>query len=234
MRWLWLYLESTYCCLCNMLLPDFLVELHAFVCICGQLISFYFQQILCIHLKRFRHEMYFSSKISNFITFPLVGLDMRPFLLRGKCLLFIIMLMIPSEFIHIVMVPVAACTKRFCKLILPWETAITANCVSNHLTIDLGPRKSSVQVLIPWSVIVPQQHYIKNSQTFFEHSSWGGLSFYNFTPSLKLPYWIIWVIESYSNNYYMTIGHIERTGASMSSGNRPELDQWLGPPCESL
>ena len=28
--------------------------------------------------------MYFSSKISNFITFPLVGLDMRPFVFRGK------------------------------------------------------------------------------------------------------------------------------------------------------
>jgi len=42
-------------------------------------------EILCIHLKRFRHEMYFSSKISNFITFPLVGLNMRPFLFRDTC-----------------------------------------------------------------------------------------------------------------------------------------------------
>ena len=40
-------------------------------------------QILCIHLKRFKHEMYFSSKINHFISFPLTGLDMKPFLVKG-------------------------------------------------------------------------------------------------------------------------------------------------------
>ena len=40
-------------------------------------------QILCIHLKRFRHEMYFSSKINHLVSFPLIGLDMKPFLVRG-------------------------------------------------------------------------------------------------------------------------------------------------------
>lgn len=37
-------------------------------------------EILCIHLKRFRHELMFSSKISSAVTFPLKGLDMRPYL----------------------------------------------------------------------------------------------------------------------------------------------------------
>ena len=37
-------------------------------------------EILCIHLKRFRHEFMFSSKISTFVSFPVEGLDMRPYL----------------------------------------------------------------------------------------------------------------------------------------------------------
>jgi len=37
-------------------------------------------EVLCIHLKRFRHELYFSSKINTYISFPLHDLDMRPFL----------------------------------------------------------------------------------------------------------------------------------------------------------
>ncbi|KAL6063557.1 ubiquitin-specific protease doa4 [Balamuthia mandrillaris] len=36
-------------------------------------------KILCIHLKRFRHDSYFSSKISDQVTFPLTGLNMAPF-----------------------------------------------------------------------------------------------------------------------------------------------------------
>lgn len=39
-------------------------------------------EILCIHLKRFKHEMYFSAKINNFISFPLTGLDMKPFVVK--------------------------------------------------------------------------------------------------------------------------------------------------------
>ncbi|XP_034942998.1 ubiquitin carboxyl-terminal hydrolase 20 [Chelonus insularis] len=37
-------------------------------------------EVLCIHLKRFRHELMFSSKIANYVSFPLDGLDMRPYL----------------------------------------------------------------------------------------------------------------------------------------------------------
>ncbi|UYV84077.1 USP20, partial [Cordylochernes scorpioides] len=37
-------------------------------------------EILCIHLKRFRHEVMFSSKIGNYVSFPLEGLDLAPFL----------------------------------------------------------------------------------------------------------------------------------------------------------
>lgn len=39
-------------------------------------------QILCIHLKRFRHEVMYSFKISSHVSFPLEGLDMRPFLAK--------------------------------------------------------------------------------------------------------------------------------------------------------
>lgn len=37
-------------------------------------------EVLCIHLKRFRHELMFSSKISQAVSFPLKGLDMRTYL----------------------------------------------------------------------------------------------------------------------------------------------------------
>ncbi|CAG9834253.1 unnamed protein product [Diabrotica balteata] len=37
-------------------------------------------EVLCIHLKRFRHELMFSSKISSVVSFPLKGLEMRPYL----------------------------------------------------------------------------------------------------------------------------------------------------------
>lgn len=37
-------------------------------------------EVLCIHLKRFRFDAYFSSKISRRIQFPLTGLDMSGYL----------------------------------------------------------------------------------------------------------------------------------------------------------
>ncbi|XP_037947694.1 ubiquitin carboxyl-terminal hydrolase 20 isoform X2 [Teleopsis dalmanni] len=37
-------------------------------------------EVLCIHLKRFRHDLLYSSKISSNVIFPLEELDMRPFL----------------------------------------------------------------------------------------------------------------------------------------------------------
>ncbi|GFR01005.1 ubiquitin carboxyl-terminal hydrolase 20 [Trichonephila clavata] len=37
-------------------------------------------EILCIHLKRFRHEVMYSTKINNYVSFPLEGLDMAAFL----------------------------------------------------------------------------------------------------------------------------------------------------------
>ncbi|KAL4608275.1 ubiquitin carboxyl-terminal hydrolase 33 [Arapaima gigas] len=41
-------------------------------------------EILCIHLKRFRHELMFSTKISTHVSFPLVGLDLQPFLAKDS------------------------------------------------------------------------------------------------------------------------------------------------------
>lgn len=37
-------------------------------------------EMLCVHLKRFRHDLSYSSKISSPVNFPLIGLDMRPYL----------------------------------------------------------------------------------------------------------------------------------------------------------
>ncbi|XP_077592966.1 ubiquitin carboxyl-terminal hydrolase 20 [Stigmatopora nigra] len=41
-------------------------------------------EILCIHLKRFRHEVMYSFKIGSHVSFPLEGLDMRPFLAKDS------------------------------------------------------------------------------------------------------------------------------------------------------
>uniref|UniRef100_A0A6I8SUI2 Ubiquitin carboxyl-terminal hydrolase n=1 Tax=Xenopus tropicalis TaxID=8364 RepID=A0A6I8SUI2_XENTR len=39
-------------------------------------------EILCIHLKRFRHEVMYSFKIGSHVSFPLEGLNLRPFLAK--------------------------------------------------------------------------------------------------------------------------------------------------------
>uniref|UniRef100_A0A8C5V7E3 Ubiquitin carboxyl-terminal hydrolase n=1 Tax=Microcebus murinus TaxID=30608 RepID=A0A8C5V7E3_MICMU len=39
-------------------------------------------EILCVHLKRFRHEVTYSFKINSHVSFPLEGLDLRPFLAK--------------------------------------------------------------------------------------------------------------------------------------------------------
>lgn len=39
-------------------------------------------EMLCVHLKRFRHDLSYSSKISSPVIFPLTGLDMRQYLHR--------------------------------------------------------------------------------------------------------------------------------------------------------
>ncbi|XP_014345663.1 ubiquitin carboxyl-terminal hydrolase 33 isoform X1 [Latimeria chalumnae] len=41
-------------------------------------------EVLCIHLKRFRHELMYSSKISTHVSFPLEGLDLQPFLAKDS------------------------------------------------------------------------------------------------------------------------------------------------------
>ncbi|XP_078075074.1 ubiquitin carboxyl-terminal hydrolase 33 isoform X2 [Mustelus asterias] len=41
-------------------------------------------EILCIHLKRFRHELMFSTKINSHVSFPLEGLDLQPFLAKDS------------------------------------------------------------------------------------------------------------------------------------------------------
>ncbi|KAM8850893.1 ubiquitin carboxyl-terminal hydrolase 33 isoform 3-T3 [Spinachia spinachia] len=41
-------------------------------------------EILCVHLKRFRHELMFSTKICTHVSFPLEGLDLQPFLAKDS------------------------------------------------------------------------------------------------------------------------------------------------------
>eukprot|EP01121_Diplochlamys_sp_Union-15-3_P022501 TRINITY_DN9604_c0_g1_i1.p1 TRINITY_DN9604_c0_g1~~TRINITY_DN9604_c0_g1_i1.p1 ORF type:complete len:781 (-),score=104.18 TRINITY_DN9604_c0_g1_i1:57-2399(-) len=36
-------------------------------------------EVLCIHIKRFRYDSFFGSKISDHVAFPLEGLDIRPY-----------------------------------------------------------------------------------------------------------------------------------------------------------
>lgn len=49
-------------------------------------------EILCIHLKRFRHEPALPSKISSHVSFPLTGLDLAPFMGKGKIFLLILVM----------------------------------------------------------------------------------------------------------------------------------------------
>ena len=41
-------------------------------------------QVLCVHLKRFKHELMYTSKISNFVSFPLQGLDLSAYVHQGN------------------------------------------------------------------------------------------------------------------------------------------------------
>ena len=49
-----------------------------------------FFQILCIHLKRFRHDFVLSSKIGSYVSFPLDGLDLGPYLHKGGQVIFLL------------------------------------------------------------------------------------------------------------------------------------------------
>lgn len=52
--------------------------------VCGVFFATQSVQILCIHLKRFRHEVMYSFKISSHVSFPLEGLNMQPFLAKDS------------------------------------------------------------------------------------------------------------------------------------------------------
>ena len=42
----------------------------------------FFEQVLCLHLKRFRYSQFGRSKVDTYVKFPLQDLNMNPFLLR--------------------------------------------------------------------------------------------------------------------------------------------------------
>lgn len=41
-------------------------------------------EILCIHLKRFRHDTLYNTKINTKITFPLRELDLQPYMMETQ------------------------------------------------------------------------------------------------------------------------------------------------------
>lgn len=41
-------------------------------------------QVLCLHLKRFRWNNFFRTKLDNYINFPVQGLDMNKFILVNR------------------------------------------------------------------------------------------------------------------------------------------------------
>lgn len=78
-------LESTFV---NFCLPEVLDGKDRYMCEhCKQLVQSTktlslksLPQILCLQLKRFRHDTYFSSKVNTHVEFPLNGLDLRHFI----------------------------------------------------------------------------------------------------------------------------------------------------------
>ena len=55
-------------------------------------------QVLSIHLKRFRHDMNYSSKISSSVSFPVNGLNLKPFVDKGNLFLYLCFLVHFSSF----------------------------------------------------------------------------------------------------------------------------------------
>lgn len=42
-------------------------------------------EVLCVHLKRFRHELMFSAKVAARVSFPINDLNMAPYCHKGDC-----------------------------------------------------------------------------------------------------------------------------------------------------
>lgn len=90
--WLWGPAVSLHHCLAAFFSADELKGDNMYSCEkCGKLRNgvkyskvVHLPEVLIIHLKRFRHEYMFSSKISQYVSFPLHGLDLTPFLHKGQ------------------------------------------------------------------------------------------------------------------------------------------------------
>ena len=72
----------------NFCLPEILVGKDCYFCeSCHELVQSTksltlksLPQVLCVQLKRFRHDSFFSSKLNNVVEYPVEGLDLRHFL----------------------------------------------------------------------------------------------------------------------------------------------------------
>ena len=45
-------------------------------------------EVLCVHLKRFRHELMFSAKVAARVSFPINDLNMAPYTHKGNYFIF--------------------------------------------------------------------------------------------------------------------------------------------------
>lgn len=90
--WLWGPAVSLHHCLAAFFSADELKGDNMYSCEkCGKLRNgvkyskvLQLPEVLIVHLKRFRHETMFSSKISQYVSFPLHGLDLTQFLHKGE------------------------------------------------------------------------------------------------------------------------------------------------------
>ncbi|KAL9915303.1 ubiquitin specific protease 20/33 [Glossina fuscipes fuscipes] len=86
--WLWGPSVTLYDCMANFFSADELKGDNMYSCEkCNKLRTgvkysrvLDLPEVLCIHLKRFRHDLSYSSKISSHVEFPLEAFDLRPYL----------------------------------------------------------------------------------------------------------------------------------------------------------
>ena len=46
-------------------------------------------EVMCIHLKRFRHDLMHSSKIGSYVSFPVTSLNLSQYMKAGELRYFI-------------------------------------------------------------------------------------------------------------------------------------------------
>uniref|UniRef100_A0AAQ5Y766 Ubiquitin carboxyl-terminal hydrolase 33 n=1 Tax=Amphiprion ocellaris TaxID=80972 RepID=A0AAQ5Y766_AMPOC len=108
-------------------------------------------EILCIHLKRFRHELMFSTKISTHVSFPLEGLDLQPFLAKDSSAQTTNYDLLSIEFTHTGGHYIAYCRNDVNNLWYEFDdqsvTEVSESCVQNAEAYVLFYKKSNEDAL---------------------------------------------------------------------------------------